>query len=581
MSGYLRGLSKYGMCLAVLLAMALVTAACSSSQSSSGKSKDLTVLSAQIPQGLDWDGPDVAQVQSQFGMINLYARLVDYSYKYNPDGTVVGDVNKFRGVLAKDWSQKGLVWTFHLRHGVKSCAGNELTSADVVYTLARDKSVSGVAPIGWFAYNVASVFTGAPVAPNATASDKRLHGEVRAVGKYTVQFKQTAPNQLFLSALSLFAAPIIDKTELSKHATSSDPWAHKWMNSVGAAGFGPYCLSSWTKGQSIVFTKNPNWNIEPVPYYNKVTVKQVANGTQSVASLKAGSAQIAQGLTFQQFASLKNTSGVKLAAFDGTDDMFLAMNFRVPPFDNIKLRQAMAYALPYNEIIQHGYYGLAKKMDYFLPSVTPGLTAKNPYDYDLAKAKTLEAAAGYPDGQGLDKYAKSFQLSYPTEEQTQLQPVALIIQGALKKLGMPVTLNPMPASQIANGLQVTRSLPFAIATGYSAVMPDAGYGIQVSFIPADLGGSSPITNYDNKRVQDLWLNKAKNDPDPTTRLKYINEALAIAAQDVATLPVVETKTIYAHSDGVTGFVWIAANGDLRLDFLRPVGPKYSATGAAK
>ena len=59
--------------------------------------------------------------------------------------------------------------------------------------------------------------------------------------------------------LEIFALAIADSTKAQEEATDDDPWAHEWMNSQGAAGFGPYKLKEWTKGQEMIFEVNENW----------------------------------------------------------------------------------------------------------------------------------------------------------------------------------------------------------------------------------------------------------------------------------------------------------------------------------
>ena len=128
--------------------------------SSSGKaaSDTLIVLTPHIAPALDPDGVGANDPGQWLIGRNVADRLVKYTTKAsnginNPNYAVSQDA--FTGQLVKSYKRAGTVFTFNLKQGVKSCAGNELTADDVVYTFARAKSVSGASPVAWFLGNVA------------------------------------------------------------------------------------------------------------------------------------------------------------------------------------------------------------------------------------------------------------------------------------------------------------------------------------------------------------------------------------------------------------------------------------------
>jgi len=118
--------------LAVPLAAALIGIAPVAAQAS-----QLLLLAEDVPAGLDIDGPSIAIPTTQEGMVQLLEPLIDYAPKGpDADGVIVPDFSKPRGRLLESWAYdpKTLTWTLHLRHGVKSCAGNTFTADDVLYT---------------------------------------------------------------------------------------------------------------------------------------------------------------------------------------------------------------------------------------------------------------------------------------------------------------------------------------------------------------------------------------------------------------------------------------------------------------
>ena len=115
------------------------------------------------------------------------------------------DFSKYEGRLAESWDYDPAThsWTMHLRHGVKSCAGNEFTADDVIYTLARAKSVSGAAPIDWFLGSVAAI-KGFTATCSSPAADKDLGDGVEKVDDHTVRIQPVGANRLFLTVMSVY-----------------------------------------------------------------------------------------------------------------------------------------------------------------------------------------------------------------------------------------------------------------------------------------------------------------------------------------------------------------------------------------
>jgi peptide/nickel transport system substrate-binding protein len=210
-------------------------------------------------------------------MLNMIEPLVDYAPgPILADGSQTLNFTKFTPALAESWSldEATHTWTFKLRHGVKSCAGNEFTADDVLYSFARAKSRTGQVSIGFFLASVAAIdgFTSDlyPNTPEAIAK-RALGSEVKKVDDYTVQIRQSASNALLLPVLTITGLLIYDHVEMQKHATPEDPWSHSYANTVNAPSFGAYCLESWKREQDFVVKANPNYYGKK-PYFDRVTV---------------------------------------------------------------------------------------------------------------------------------------------------------------------------------------------------------------------------------------------------------------------------------------------------------------------
>ena len=289
-----------------------------------------------------------------------------------------------------------------------------------------------------------------------------------------------------------------------------------------------------------------------------MTVRRVPQSSNRLVVLQSGEADLVTGLTPREFDSLAKVDGLQVTGVTGNENLFVHMNFDVKPFDNVKLRQAIAYAIPYDQIIATGYFGQAKQWNGVVPSSYPGYVPAAGFTYDPAKAKELLAEAGYPEGKGLEEFASSFALSYVSEKESTLGPIVNTIQTALREVGIPATLDPIPLTQYGDRQLVKRDLAFAVNDQEKPIGVDAGYAVQLFFVSPEKGGLNNMVNYRNAEVDDMWA-KARVDADAANRdgiLKTIQEKIAA---DVAWLPVVEYRTQWAYKNTISGLKWYPDN----------------------
>jgi len=541
-----------------LLLGALAPAALAMGLSGPAAAKDLLFLSEDVPPSLNYDGPNASAPPTQAGIVNLMDPLVYYASERLADGTVKLDVNKFEARLAESWSYDPatLTWTFNLRRGVKGCNGTTFDADDVIYTMQRAKSTSGQAPVGWFLSNVASFkgFTPAVFGdkPENIEAKKLKDDEVKKIDQYTVQFTQSAENKLFLPVLTIFALYIFDKETMEKHATEDDPWSHKYANNEGVAGFGPYCMTRWEKDKEFLVEANPDYYLGKADI-DRVIMRKLPQSSQRLVILRTGQAHLVEHLTPKEYDSLKQTRGVKVVSVDGNASTYVHMNWQAKPWDNIKLREAVAYAIPYDKIMEDVFFGEALKYNGVMPAFYPGAHAVDfERNQDLDKAKALLAEAGYPEGKGLEAFPEAFQLTYTTEVENILGPAATIIQTELKKIGIPVVLNPIPQTQFSDRELVKKDLPFALINHSKPIGVEAGYAIQLLYVSREKGGLSNYSLYSNPDVDKMWLESAKNEPDDTKRDNVMAQIQEILMKEVVIAPMVEQRLQWAMSEKVSG-----------------------------
>ena len=535
--------------------------------------EDLLILTEEVPVSLNYDGATASIDTNWVGWDNILDPLVYHANgAINEDGVQLLDFDKFEGRLAESWSFDAatLTWTFNLRKDVKGCDGATFNADDVLYTFARAKSVSGAAPIGWFLANTGSVdgFTPAVFAPTDDgAAARKLGDEVKKIDDYTVQIRQSAPNQLFLKVLSIFALYIFDKETMEAHATADDPWSHNWTNNDGLAGFGPYCLNEWRKNDRFSLTANPDY-YRGAAVYDRVVVKKVPQSANRVAILLSGAAQIAEHLTPKEYNTLSKAKNVSVVGVQGNENMFMILNFKSPPFDNPLVRQAIAHAVPYERIIDTSYFGEAHKWQGVVPSTYPGFhVASTQYNYDPEKSKALLAEAGYPGGAGLEAFPDSFKLTYMLERESEMGPTATILHTAFREVGINVELNPIPQAQYGDRELVKKDLPMGLTAHIKPIGVDAAYGTLLSYVSPNKGGILNSANYSSDMVDGtLYGSLAEGDNDKRNEmLAAIQEQLM---KDLVVIPILEFRTHWATAASVTGVVWHPDNA-LRLHDLKP------------
>ncbi|NNM01501.1 MAG: ABC transporter substrate-binding protein [Gammaproteobacteria bacterium] len=541
------------MCRCSGAALALLSALC---LPATAAERVLLVLSDGVPASLNADGPAGNHGPTQTGLVNLFETLVGYAPGgENEEGVRLLDYERFEGRLAESWEfdVDTLTWTFHLRKDVTSCAGNPLTADDVLYSFARAKSLSGAAPVGWFLGNVASVdgFTSALFSDAARSSGAReLGDEVRKLDRYTVQIRQSAPNRLFLPALTIYGLAIYDSREMLARATGEDPWSHDYTARRDGPGFGPWCVERWRKEEYFIVRANPDY-YRGRPYFDRIIMRNVPQSANRVGILRTGTAQLVEHLSPKEYAFLDARDEVETAGGYLNASVMLMANWRTPPFDDERVRQAMAHAVPYRQLADTAFFGHARQYHGIVPSRYPGYAVpEERYDYDPDKARRLLAEAGHPGGQGLERYAEAFRLSYAINREAILGPVATKLRTALRAVGFPVELDPLPDVQLSDRQLVKKDLPLSLYDGLTPIGVDAAYAILLSYITPPAGINN-MTNFSDQRVDDLFA-EALVEPDVERRDGLLGEAQQILYRRLAAHPLLEIRTRWAFRPGLTG-----------------------------
>ena len=279
---------------------------------------------------------------------------------------------EYVGELASDirTSEDGKTITFVLRDGVKFHNGSDFTSADVKYTFDKLFESNG--------YKSGAFFD--------TVDKQRVPHitSLEAPDPKTVVFNVSRPalkNQLLSN---LVAIPIIPQGTAEQQKASP-------------VGSGPFKFVSFDASQNIVeFQANADyWN--GAPSFPKLRVKTVTDASSLQAELQTGGVDIApvpSNLPPDALESLKSVPNLKVEQFDGSNIQYIGLNTQSPPLDNVKVRQAIGYAIDREKIIRELLSGQAKIAHSILPASSWAYTPGTQYTYDPARAKQLVGESG-------------------------------------------------------------------------------------------------------------------------------------------------------------------------------------------
>jgi peptide/nickel transport system substrate-binding protein len=359
------------------------------------------------------------------------------------------NVFEFEGQLADSWeaSADGLTYTFRLKQGILSQAGNELTADDVLWSYERKFGTP--------------TSTAISVMRNIVTDPKTQFAKV---DKYT--FTITIPNAslgfTLLSILANSTAQIYDSTLLKQHVTPDDPYAVKWSGTNPKYGFGPYMVESVTPNEETVLVANPNWTISELSV-QRIVYRIVQDPATRANAVMLGDADIAEQLRPTDQESLSSADNVKLYTVNSNEMSIMPLVVNKAPFDNVLVRQAMAYAIPYERIISDVYGGRATRRHSMLPADQPGYVGSDltSYDTDVAKAKELLAQAGYPNGVA---FTLTIAAGTPDVEDTAVQ-----IQTAAAEAGFTVNIETLPTPAFAEA-RSKGSMQAFLQRDYSVVM---------------------------------------------------------------------------------------------------------------
>lgn len=288
-------------------------------------------------------------------------------------------------------SEDGQTFTFKLRQGVKFHNGREMNAEDVKYSIDRVVNPETQSPgQGFFA----------SIKGYDEAAEGKADGVsgITVVDPLTIKFELTRPDATFLHVMAINFSHVVPKEEVEKYG------ADFGKNPVGT---GAFKLGEWTLGQRVVFQKNEDYWNKGLPHLDTITFEIGQEPIVALLRLQKGEIDIpGDGIPPAKFQEVMNDPEQKARVVEGGQlhTGYVTMNVNIPPFDNVKVRQAVNMAINKERIVQL-INNRAVPANQPLPPSMPGYaTDYKGYAYDADKAKALLAEAGFADGFETDLY---------------------------------------------------------------------------------------------------------------------------------------------------------------------------------
>ena len=405
-------------------------------------------------------------------------------------------------------SKDGLRYTFKLRKGVRWHDGKPFTSADVAFThkVVMDPAVDVRGRVGW---NKVS--------------------RVDTPDEHTVAFQFSAVDAPFLDRVATLGL-------LPKHILGELPGAeiktHKWFRAP--VGLGPFMFKEWVSGSHLVLVKNPSYWKPGRPYLDRIIYKIVPDANALLNQLETGDVDTRVRLVNEQIDVVKKLPNLALVTAPSVTPWLLWMNHTVPPFNDKRVRQALAHGFDKERLAKTILGGHVTPAWQLIP---PMSWAYNPdvarHAHDPARARALLDEAGWKPGadgvRAKDGRRLTFEIANIGGEQERVQ-VLSFMQQQWKPIGVEARIRTVDVGQMWGNMLPKRQ--FEAAYSYTGRLPDPD--MSSHYLSPELKPTTNFAGYSNAEVDRLLL-AATATPDREKRRAAYRKVQEIVADDAVYL----------------------------------------------
>ncbi|MGE3540995.1 MAG: ABC transporter substrate-binding protein [Candidatus Tectimicrobiota bacterium] len=464
----------------------------------------------RIAIGVDPDSLDPVQ-QTTTTVGNLVDYMVEPLTRLLPDGSI-------QPHLAESWtvSADGLQYTFTLRQGVRFHDHTPFDAAAVKWNFDRLKDPEVRVP-GRAAYPIA-------------------HTEVLDTATVRVTLKR--PYVPFISALSSSAAGFLSPAAVTQHGNTYKNYTH-------IIGTGPYRFQERKKGEKVSLSKHAGyWGRQP--HYEQVTFRIVPEATTRESLLLAGQVELIILPPIADLPALQRNKAVKVLLAPSDRTIFIGINTQKPGLNDVRVRQALNYAVDKQAIITNVLFGAAEPMDAPMAPSLFGYCKVGTYAFDQAKAKQLLTEAGIAPGTPVS-------LVHPTGRYVQDREAAQALAGYLREVGLEPQLQTMdwPSYLSVVNAPLEQNTTQLHYLGWAPAFLDASQQMLQFLSSAAPPHGLATTFYKHPQV-DAWITAAEEESDPEKRKDYFCQIARQVWQDAPWIFLWVQHFPIVHSARVTG-----------------------------
>ena len=453
----------------------------------------------------------------------IYTTPILWGTQQRPDGSLIYDPDAIESVLATAYkvSADRQLIEFTLRPDAKFANGDPLNAQALKesYAWFLDTRGSGQLRVN-----------GLPTADR-----------IEVVDDVTVRLHLDRPVAWGLIGNALLSSSsIVHAREIRKHATADDPYGIKWLETKTVAS-GAFMIENWQKGSMMTLVPNPH--TFQTSKLERIILQIVPDPSTRRIVLERGDVDFAVQVATKDISDLRKVPGVKVASYPSTRGWWLGMTWRKEPFNDIHVRRAIAWAVPYDTILQVVTQGLAERLRSCVPNNVSGYVGEFwPYETDLKKAQEELAQSKAPQG---------FSVTVPVyagdlfDEETNV-----ILKESLAPLGIKLTLQKMPIGQ-KRTLLTQKQVDMAVYD-WRPWVPDAGYFIYWNWLPDSFTNYWSYVNPEAQQLGDESITMAVGSPERDAKLRRFQE---IVNADIGLIPLFTQYDTVTMRDNVQGYIY--------------------------
>jgi peptide/nickel transport system substrate-binding protein len=492
-----------------------------------GAADRVLIVTEMTPNSLDTH--TVGANRGAYGVVWMtYDRLITFGTKTLPNGAKSYDYFSLKPQLAESWefAPDNSAATFKLRRDATFHDGTPVKAQDVKWSFDRFVKVGGFPQRQMEQGSLTSV------------------DQFEVVDDYTFKVKFLRADKLTMPSLAIVVPSIYNSELCKKNATAADPWALEWTKN-SCAGSGAYKVESFKSSEQVVLARFDGWKGGTPPKFQRAMYRNVAAAGTRRALVEKGDADLSPDLPPREIADISATKKFRVESTPMANTLkYLALSTTIKPFDDVRVRQAVAHGIPYQKVIDSAVFGRAQPM--FGASASAPADASwpqpFPYTHDPDKARALLRDAGLASG-------FETKLFFDAQVATTDEPAALVIQDELGKLGIKISIEKLPDFPARRN---QKSWPMAIDL-FGAWFDDPDF-----FFRWIWHGQNTVWNLASYKSpeMDRLLDAARQERDGAAYASLAKQFIKLAMTDVPVIPLYQPLLEVVSQADVKGYAYM-------------------------